>query len=135
VSSHRTPSNPLCQGFYYGINYGERGRKGVLADEMPTNFIPPPGRYAPNDLSWYAKKLYRAEAKIDYFATSLPTMLLFQDDLQKRRQTAVLFLMAQAQLGLGKKSEARKLLALVLKADPNHALAADLVHTTRAGGA
>ena len=33
------------------------------------------------DLLAYARKLAKAEAKIDYFATSLPTMLLFDDDL------------------------------------------------------
>jgi len=83
----------------------------------------------------FAKKLYRMKAEIGYFATSLPTMLLFEDDLQKRQQTTASFLMAQARLGLGRKTEARKLLARVLKVDPNHALAADLAHATRTGGA
>jgi len=78
------------------------------------------------DLLAYAKKLQQAQAKIDYFATSLPTMLLFDDDLQYRQETTALFLQAQAQLGLGKKSVAKKLLATVLKRDPNHALARDL---------
>jgi tetratricopeptide (TPR) repeat protein len=78
------------------------------------------------DLLKYARGLQKAEAKIDYFATSLPTMLLFDDDLQRRQETTALFLHAQAQLGLGQKTLARKLLATVLKRDPNHALAADL---------
>jgi tetratricopeptide (TPR) repeat protein len=78
------------------------------------------------DLLTYAQQLQKAQAKIDYFATSFPTMLLFDDDLQRRQETTALFLQAQAQLGLGKKSRARKLLTTVLKRDPNHALAADL---------
>lgn len=78
------------------------------------------------DLLAYAQQLQKSEAKIDYFATSLPTMLLFDDDLQFRQETTALFLQAQAQLGLGKKSTAKKLLQAVLRRDPNHALAADL---------
>ena len=73
----------------------------------------------------YAIRLQKAEAKIDYFATSLPTMLLFDDDLQFRQETAALFLQAQARLGLGQKVPAKALLSVVLKRDPNHALAAD----------
>ena len=51
---------PLCQGCYYGVDYGKRGRIGVPRFERPTNFIPPhcggksPIDYAPNDLSFYA---------------------------------------------------------------------------------
>ena len=78
-----------------------------------------------SDLLAYARSLQKAEAKIDYFATSLPTMLLFDDDLQFRQETAALFLEAQARFGLGQKSRAKKLLATVLKRDPNHAIAAD----------
>jgi len=53
-------------------------------------------------------------------------MLLFDDDLQFRQETTAVFLQAQALLGLGRKAEAKKLLAIVLRRDPNHALAADL---------
>ena len=75
----------------------------------------------------HARALAKAPAKIDYFATSLPTMLLFEDDLQARQHTTALFLEAQARLGLGQKSRAAALLRAVLKRDPNHALAADLL--------
>jgi tetratricopeptide (TPR) repeat protein len=78
------------------------------------------------ELLAYAQQLQKSEAKIDYFATSLPTMLLFDDDLQFRQETTALFLQAQAWLGLGQKANARKLLALVLRRDPSHALASDL---------
>jgi tetratricopeptide (TPR) repeat protein len=79
------------------------------------------------ELSAYAEKLVKTRAKIDYFATSLPTMLLFNDDLQFRQETAALFLQAQAKLGLGNKAHSRELLKKVLRRDPNHALAADLL--------
>jgi hypothetical protein len=78
------------------------------------------------ELLAYAKQVQKTESKIDYFATSLPTMLLFNEDLQFRQETGALFLQAQAQLGLAQKAAARRLLATVLTRDPNHALAADL---------
>ncbi len=82
----------------------------------------------------HAEQLLKAEAKIDYFATSLPTMLLFDDDLQSRQKTTALFLKAQAQLGLGKTSEARRLIAAVLRRDPSHPLAGDLQASAQAQG-
>ncbi|MGH7977607.1 MAG: DUF5107 domain-containing protein, partial [Limisphaerales bacterium] len=80
-----------------------------------------------HELLAYAQKLKKAPAKIDYFATSLPTMLLFDDDLRFRQETTASFLQAQANLGLGKKAKAKSLLQTVLKRDPSHALAADFL--------
>ncbi|HXR46404.1 MAG TPA: DUF5107 domain-containing protein [Candidatus Limnocylindrales bacterium] len=82
------------------------------------------------ELLAYARKLQMTTAKIDYFATSLPAMLLFDDDLQFRQQTTALFLQAQAHLGLDREAQARALLRQVLRRDPNHALAADLLKET-----
>jgi tetratricopeptide (TPR) repeat protein len=79
------------------------------------------------DLLAYARELARTPAKIDYFATSLPTMLVFEDDLQKRQATAARFMEAQALFGLNRTAEARKLLRRVLALDPNHPRAADLL--------
>ena len=79
------------------------------------------------DLLAYAEARGRAPASIDYFATSLPTMVLFDDDIQSRQETTALFLKAQAHVGLGNRNKARALLRAVLKRDPNHALAADLL--------
>jgi tetratricopeptide (TPR) repeat protein len=79
-----------------------------------------------HELLAYAQKLQKSEARIDYFATSLPTMLLFEDAIQFRQETTALFLQAQARLGLGQRARAKGLLSAVLKRDPNHALAADI---------
>src|SRR5689334_15397469 len=66
-----TSAYPLCDGFYYGVNYRERAKQGVPVDERPSQFVPPHCRksgatgersrirgrlpsYAPNDLSFYA---------------------------------------------------------------------------------
>jgi tetratricopeptide (TPR) repeat protein len=75
----------------------------------------------------HARRLGKARAVIDYFATSLPTMLLFEDDLQERQQTTALFLEGQAWLGLGRGARARRCFRAVLERDPNHALAADML--------
>jgi len=75
----------------------------------------------------YARDLATRPPGIDYFATSLPTMLLFEEDLNERQGTTARFLEAQARLGLGQRKRARSLLGIVLKRDPNHARAADLM--------
>jgi tetratricopeptide (TPR) repeat protein len=84
------------------------------------------------DLLAYAGHLQKSEARIDYFATSLPTMLLFDDDLQFRQETTALFLQAQAQHGLGRIFQAPALFKTVLKRDPSHALAIDLIKQLQA---
>ncbi len=78
------------------------------------------------ELLAYAKRLAAAPVRIDYFATSLPSMLVFDDDLQKRQAATASFLQAQALLGLGRQPEALELLENILRLDPNNTLAADL---------
>jgi tetratricopeptide (TPR) repeat protein len=79
------------------------------------------------DLLAYARGLAKTRASIDYFATSLPTMLLFDDDLQSRQETTALLLEAQALLGLGQRAAGRRRLQEVFERDPSHGLAADLL--------
>ena len=81
------------------------------------------------DLLAHAKQLAKAEAKIDYFATSLPTMLLFDDDLLKSQRLTARILEAQARFGLGAHTKARAILKDILAENPNHALAADLIQS------
>jgi tetratricopeptide (TPR) repeat protein len=79
------------------------------------------------DLLAYAEGLLKSEPRIDYFATSLPAMLLFNDDLKARSPVTARFLQAQARLGLGQVSRARQDLRKVLALDCNHGRAADLL--------
>ena len=65
------------------------------------------------------------EPKIDYFATSLPNLLLFNDDLVKRNRVDALFLSALARMGLATREELTELEQLLAE-DPNHLLAAEL---------
>jgi tetratricopeptide (TPR) repeat protein len=75
----------------------------------------------------YAEALEKQTLKIDYFATSLPTMLLFDEDLGKRQRINAAFLRAQALRGLGREAEARTALDEVLRLDRPHAAARDLL--------
>jgi tetratricopeptide (TPR) repeat protein len=75
----------------------------------------------------YAEQIERQVPKIDYFATSLPAMLLFEDDLEKRNQIEAHYLCGQALFGLGKPAEAVRCFNEVLELDRNHAGAADLL--------
>jgi tetratricopeptide (TPR) repeat protein len=75
----------------------------------------------------FAAQLRSEAPKLDYFATSLPQMLLFEDDARKRNETRADFLEAQAHVGLGDNAAGRALLDRVLATDPNHPHAADLL--------
>jgi tetratricopeptide (TPR) repeat protein len=68
----------------------------------------------------FAHKQMGAEVKIDYFATSLPNLLLFDDDLPKRNQVECLFLLALTELGRRETERATELLDQVLSLDCNH---------------
>ena len=77
------------------------------------------------DMRAFAEQQMAKEAKIDYFATSLPNLLLFEDDLGKRHQLEHLFVLALAELGLRNIERAREQLKQVLSLDCNH-IAADI---------
>jgi hypothetical protein len=68
----------------------------------------------------FAQKQMEAEVKVDYFATSLPNLLLFEDDLQKGNQVDCFFLLALSELGLRNHEHAMELLNQVLLLDCNH---------------
>jgi tetratricopeptide (TPR) repeat protein len=73
-----------------------------------------------NQMRDFAQKQMEAEVKIDYFATSLPNLLLFEDDLQKRNQVDCLFLLSLSELGLRNHERAIELLNQVVSLDCNH---------------
>jgi hypothetical protein len=75
----------------------------------------------------FALELEQQRPVIDYFATSLPTILLFNDDLALRNRIQSLFLRAQAALGLNRRADADAFAREVLQLDPSHSGAADLL--------
>ena len=78
-------------------------------------------------LNEYAEALLVTPARIDYFATSLPSILLFEEDLQKKQECSAHLMLAQASLALGDARRTRDLLERVLGEDPNNAAAVDLL--------
>ena len=93
--------------YYRAISLDALGRKQEAASLL-------------NHMRDFAQKQMGAEVKIDYFATSLPNLLLFEDDLQKRNQVDCLFLLALSELGLRNHGRAMELLNQVLSLDCNH---------------
>ncbi|WP_263383068.1 DUF5107 domain-containing protein [Granulicella arctica] len=74
----------------------------------------------------YGRALEQQTPKLDYFATSLPAMLLFREDMKQRQTVLARFLQAQSLLGLGATSEGLQMLGEVLELDGNYAAAVDL---------
>jgi tetratricopeptide (TPR) repeat protein len=75
----------------------------------------------------YSFELENMQCRIDYFATSLPAMLLFNEDLARRKRIEALFLRAQALAGMRRAEEAQGLLHETLVIDSSHAGASDLL--------
>ncbi|QKJ31252.1 DUF5107 domain-containing protein [Mucilaginibacter mali] len=73
-----------------------------------------------NNLINYSKQHINDEVKIDYFAVSLPNMLVFEDDLNLRNQIHCLFMEGLGNLGLGNTAEAKQLFNKVLLLDAEH---------------
>jgi tetratricopeptide (TPR) repeat protein len=83
------------------------------------------------NIAAYADELEVQEPKIDYFATSLPAMLLFREDLGHRNRVLAAFLRAQATYGLDGAEAAIPMLHAVLTLDGNHAGASDLLQEAK----
>ena len=75
------------------------------------------------DLRDAARRQAETEVKIDFFATSLPSMLLFEDDLARRNRANSRYLEGLADLGLGSPAQARTAFDEVLTLDPYHGAA------------
>ena len=70
--------------------------------------------YVFNDLLTFAKNGLEQSANIDYFATSLPDLLVFDEDMQQRSDAENHLLIALASHGLGDTQKARTYVKLVL---------------------
>lgn len=77
-----------------------------------------------SNLAKFAEEKRNTVAKIDYFATSLPNFLLFDDDLQERNLIESLLLSALAHHGLGDRDRAIAELRQITTMDSNHQAAA-----------
>ena len=68
----------------------------------------------------YGQRHLHDQVSIDFFAVSLPDLLIFDDDMDQRNYLHCMFMTALGQMGKGEKEEACKLMDEVLAADPNH---------------
>ena len=105
---------PYSENTYFSVLAARRLGKTAYAEELVAGLTA--------HLEWMA----RTPAGIDYFATSLPAMLLFDDDPQRRRLLTVELLRAQLALLRGDPTTAQRHLDAVLADDPSHELALDL---------
>jgi tetratricopeptide (TPR) repeat protein len=71
-------------------------------------------------LAEVAAELAQAQVAIPYFATSLPTMLLFEDDLSVRAREEARYLEGLVLLGRGQHGQARARFRQLLQARPDH---------------
>ncbi len=80
----------------------------------------PEARSRFNKLLKYGEKQLFVPFKMDYFAVSLPDLLIFEEDLQKRHEQHCHYLMALGHLGLENKSKAKAEFEKVLFDDLYH---------------
>ena len=73
-----------------------------------------------DELASAAAEQAREEVRIPYFATSLPTLLLFEDDLSLRARQEASYLEGLALLGQGRHRAARTRFERLLEARPEH---------------
>ena len=81
-----------------------------------------------------ADRKMKTAVKIDYFATSLPYFLLFEDDPDTRNRVECLFLRGLANQGLGRIAEAFEDFAQALRLDRNHIWAQEALLILNAPG-
>lgn len=60
------------------------------------------------------------DVRIEYFAVSLPDLLIFDEDLNLKNKLHCLFLLGLGHLGLGEEEKAKDYFSEVLEADKNH---------------
>jgi hypothetical protein len=112
VTSH----SPLT--YYRGLSLRELGRE----DQAKALF---------EDLKAFATAKLGEPAAIDYFATSLPNLLMFEEDRQARRDAENHLLIALACHGLGDLAGAQSQLAQTLAFTNSDQRAADLAAALR----
>ncbi len=94
---------------------------------------PQQARMVLSSLGDFARAQSGIEPKIDYFATSLPNFMLFDDDLGRRNRIECTFLSALANLGVGDSGSAQRQLKQVLADDPNHLAALEIARWSGSG--
>ena len=93
--------------FYMGLALQKLGRQ----EEASSHF---------NNLIHYGEQHVNDEVKIDYFAVSLPDLMIFDDDTNSRNQIHCHYMTALGKAGEGRIKEAEAHFYSVLKMDSSH---------------
>lgn len=99
-------SSPSLHSYYRALALRRLGREQEAESAL-------------HDLIAHGRRQKETKPRIDYFATSLPNFLLFEDDLESRNTAESLLLIACGELGLGNSDKARELLQRTLDIDPS----------------
>ena len=86
------------------------------------------------ELRSFAERQMKVAVKIDYFATSLPNFMLFEDDLEQRNRVECLFLRGLANQGAGRATEACADYRQALDLDRNHIWAQEALRSVGKDG-
>ena len=100
--------------FYQGLAWRKLGEE----DKARSRF---------NRLIKHGEKHLFDKVKIDYFAVSLPDLLIWDDDLNVRNLIHCNLVMGLGYLGLGDTEQARKFLSEVIRLDINHQVGQQLL--------
>ncbi len=73
-----------------------------------------------NKLITYGETHINDSVKIEYFAVSLPDLMIFDDDLNRKNKVHCLFMMGLGFLGLGQNDKAHEALSEAAALDPGH---------------
>lgn len=76
----------------------------------------------------FGQQKLKEQASIDYFATSLPLLLVFEEDMQKRNEWDVRYLIGLAELELGNVDQAEDCFQEILSLNPAHIGAMELLN-------
>ncbi len=83
-----------------------------------------------NKLIDHGKEHVNDNCKIDYFAVSLPDLVIWEEDLNKRNRIHCYYVMALGYLGLVETEKAKEFLDKVLELDVNHLHSKTMLHNT-----
>ena len=123
-----TPSGAAVCSFGLATNRswntdtGEKREETEFHQVVAWNKLAEPGKANQifNRLVEYGQAHIDDAIKIDYFAVSLPNLLVFDDDLDLRNQVHCLYMMSLGYFGLNKYGEATACLEKVLAKDKMH---------------
>lgn len=105
---------PYSDMTYYSVLANQRLSNSARAEELI------------HGLASWTEEQAESTPKVEFFATSLPSLLLFTDDLERRHRVEIAVLRAQVAVLRNDHEEAKRRVAEALAEDPNHSRAREL---------